>query len=117
MNQPNTAIFECECGQTENRPEGFDGPVGWKIIQREKGKFVLLCSDCVELASIYEATGAKGGDEVTDDDRGTVVCEVKPGVNTNLFLRLGIYIDLSDPDCSRVSINDVAFLGSERIAA
>ncbi|MEW4466282.1 hypothetical protein AB1K62_00435 [Parasphingorhabdus sp. JC815] len=107
----------CKCGETEHRPEGMGKPSDWHVIETD-GEQELLCGGCTLLASYYGNTDETAGDEKAyEPATGTVICEVKPGVNTNLFLRLGIYVDISDPDCSRISINDVAFLGSERIAA
>ena len=90
--QPNN-IFECQCGKTANRPVAFNGlPNGWLGVQ-DDGRQTLICDDCAR-------SKLKAGN-VRKPQGG------KPMAHT-ILLRSGAYIDLAAPDCSKVTINDIA---------
>ena len=103
--------WHCKCGKINCRPAHLGKPVGWKVIETD-GDQQLLCGDCALLASI-----GSNSKEITDADAGKKSCKVKPGINANIFLRLGISIDLSNPNNARLSINHADFLGAQGEAA
>lgn len=90
MTQPFTYI--CRCG-TEHQSAIAATPPGWSWFGGE-----LVCDNCVN-ACVAEAESDWSPEPHPKAVEGTA---------TSILLRSGVYLDLADPDCARVSPIDIA---------
>lgn len=102
MTDTERVSYECNCGVSHNTPAGWGVPKGWAILTDRDGKS-CLCPDCVRMIDFgqhsSEPLGGGGPTPIAFD---------KTDAKTTSLLRSGVYIDLSDPDYSRVHIRDIA---------
>lgn len=90
-----TEIYECACGHTEHRPAGTGLPENWHVMADGYSEKAICpsCGDATLSKQILAAPVAPIG---------------QPDAAHQLLLRSGVYIDLADPDYSRVKITDIA---------
>ena len=100
-------IFACECcGMEEYRPEGFGLPMGWDKRPVAGGE-VLLCEDCLTPSNhLFKAPPAPA--VAATKTRGAPIRRDHDAPETQILLRSGVYVDLADPDCARITIRDIA---------
>ena len=79
-------------------------PVGWQVVSHRNGKSIL-CPDCVRSLDfqLHSSTA-----NLPMRNEPTPIAGAKPDAKTTSLLRSGVYIDLADPDYSRVHIRDIA---------
>lgn len=97
------ASYECNCGVAHYRPKELGAPEGWRVVKVMGGQ-VLLCPDCVRSVDFQQHSVVAP----VQKNSPTPIAGGKPDGKTVSLLRSGVYIDLSDPDYSRVHINDIA---------
>ena len=94
-----TSIFTCQCGNTANRPKGCTIPEGWSIL-KVRGRDKLFCADCLPPTNSPCAAMANRPKMVREQDSASDA--------TSILLRTGAMIDLANPDCTIVTIHDIA---------
>jgi len=88
----------CESSWTTDSQEI---PKGWQIIECPKDGMMLLCDCCLKPTNFAEMVARSGGTATP--------IRIADGTGDYDFgLRSGAFIDLSDPDYSRVEIRDIA---------
>ena len=96
LNNP-PATWICQCGREEHNQGAL--PAGWEW----RGS-VLLCDDCLRIAAF-----SHGQDRADLRPAATPVRHAgKPDDTTSILLRSGAYLDLADPDCTRIAAVDIA---------
>lgn len=95
------ASYECTCGVAVHRPKELGVPKGWLVDSMRNS---ILCPDCVRSFDFQSHSASAP----VQGNAPTPIAGGKPDAKTVSLLRSGVYLDLSDPDYSRVHINDIA---------
>ncbi len=103
MTENEQASYECSCGYSVHRPKELGMPIGWQIANHCNGKS-LMCPDC---ANVFNFSQHSSNSPVQGNAPTPIAGAAKDAKTTSL-LRSGVYIDLADPDYSRVHIRDIA---------
>lgn len=90
------AQWICACGNQEHTQGSH--PDGWEWHGTR-----LLCRDCVSIAAFSFARN-----ESSDLPPAPIRRDGKPDPATSILLRSGAYLDLADPDCTRIDAVDIA---------
>lgn len=106
MTENEQASYECSCGFSVHRPKELGVPAGWRVMIGDNGKSIA-CPDCVRSFDAELHGGAMASPDVCSNTP-TPVAGLKRDASTTSLLRSGVYIDLADPDYSRVHIRDIA---------
>lgn len=89
------ASWICRCGVEEHTTGAH--PDGW-----EWHGAALLCPDCQRLAAFAH------GNESATILSPAPIRRTGPDLATSILLRSGAYLDLADPDCTRIEAVDIA---------
>lgn len=100
MSDNEQATYACSCGVQHNRPKELGAPEGWAIFSHANGKS-MLCPDCARTLKVSGKPILQGGGP-------TPIAVDKSDEDCMQLLRSGVYLNLADPDYSRVHIRDIA---------
>lgn len=103
MTENEQASYECSCGYAIHRPKELGMPVGWQVVKHRDGKSIV-CPDCVNSLNFQQHSS----NVPVQSNSPTPIAGAKRDAKTTSLLRSGVYIDLADPDYSRVHIRDIA---------
>lgn len=103
MTDNEQASYECSCGYKVHRPRELGMPEGWQVIAENNCKF-MICPDCVNSLNFQQHSS----NVPVQGNAPTPIAGAAKDAKTTSLLRSGVYIDLADPDYSRVHIRDIA---------
>jgi len=78
-----------------------DIPKGWKVVEHDDVGKMLVCDSCLKIGKFADSAILTGG-------KPTPIRIADGTGDYDFGLRSGAFIDLSDPDYSRVEIRDIA---------
>lgn len=104
MTDNQQASYECNCGFSVHRPKELGMPAGWQVVNHRNGKSIM-CPDCVCSFDFAQHSSAP---QPVRSDSPTPIAGARHDAKTTSLLRSRVYLDLADPDYSRVHIRDIA---------